>query len=213
MFSKWKKMSRGDRLRTQLLIGFGLLALYAPVYLKTSKQLFESEKMLSRREDRIEKRTGLEGIESTGPTIRTIEKRIAEADAKLQAVNQQYAEVSAGFASLESTEEQHKLMLEVSTLAERTGVRVISVAREGSVIRGGDGGQIPVDRELGRPVIEVTARAQFYSLLNFLNQLDALTYHVAVVNLKLYSRNPNKQSKSTAAETEGALFIQLELAL
>ncbi|WP_309400850.1 hypothetical protein [Cerasicoccus maritimus] len=213
MINKWKKMSRGDRIRTQLLISFGVIALYIPFYLGTSKKLFESERMLNRRADRIEKRTGLEGIDATGPTIRTIQKRIAEADTKLHTVNEKYTAMSAGFASLESTEEQHQLMLEISTLAERTGVNVISVAREGSVIRNGQPGQIPVDRELGRPVIEVTARAQFYALLNFLHELDALTYHAAVVNLKLYSKNPNNQSKSTSPEASPGLFIQMEIAL
>jgi hypothetical protein len=212
MIKKWRKMSRPDRARTQILLVCALLALYAPLYLNSSEQLFESEKNLNRRKNRIETRTNIDGIDSGGFNLRGLERKIEKANAQLQTVSADFEALHTHFAPLNSADAQQQLMLEISTLAEESGVQLLSVFKKGDAAQGE--ATIAVDHVLGRPLINVTAIAPFEYLLYFLNELETLSYHVSVVNLKLYTSNPNENPSATQATTStSGLHIQLQLSL
>jgi hypothetical protein len=209
MFEKIRNLPQSDRRRLQVFIIFGLVGLYAPFYLHTSDRLFEAKKQVHRREDRIEKRTSLDNLKLDGPNVRTLETRIKEVGDELSAVSATFEERYAGFVPVESGDLQQQLMLEVSTLAEQTGVKLVSVSRKGSSPQG----VAAVDRVLGRPLVNITAKAQFIGLLTFLNELDNLSYHVSVVNLKLYTGNPNDKSKADRVESSNELYVELQMSL
>lgn len=215
MLEKWRKMSPGDRLRVQILILFGLVAVYAPFYVGSSGRLFEAEKMLSRRKDRIEKRASLGKIAGGGPNLRTMENRIGQVEEQLKEVSAAFGKLDARFAPVDSDEVQQKLMLDLSTLAERTGVDLVSISRRGISPEGkATTANAPVDRALGRPLIDVTAKARFGALFNFLNELETLPFHVCVVNLKLYTKDPKNERGSAQGDTSaGELHVQLLMTL
>ncbi|MDP0494990.1 MAG: hypothetical protein Q7Q73_02160 [Verrucomicrobiota bacterium JB024] len=209
MIDKWRKMSAGDRRKFQILIIFGLVGLYAPFYMKSSGQLFEAEKMLHRREDRIEKRASLDGLGADGPNVRTIEGRIEEVDKRLEQVSADLAELNAKLVPVDSNEAQQELMLAVSTRAERTGVRLLTISRINAVSIDPKGLKRSAGKAVERPEMEVTAEARFGELYNFLNALETLSYRVSVTSLKLYS----KDSKTGNANPTGELYIQMKISL
>ncbi|MFQ3224418.1 MAG: hypothetical protein ACI8Z5_000666 [Lentimonas sp.] len=209
MFEKIRNLSQSDLRRLQLLIIFGLIGLYTPFYLHTSERLFDAKKQVSRREDRIEKRTSLDDFESGGPNLRTLANRIKNVTEELSVVSATFEKRYAGFVPVESGDLQQQLMLEISTLAAQTGVKLLSVSRKGSLQQGATA----VDRALGRPLIDITAKAQFIGLLTFLNDLENLSYHVSVINLKLYSKNPKGESDADRAEPGNHLYVELQMSL
>ncbi|MGE9292174.1 MAG: hypothetical protein ACQKBW_01055 [Puniceicoccales bacterium] len=209
MIDKWRKMSTGERRKFQILIICGLIGLYAPFYMKSSGELFEAEKMLHRREDRIEKRASLDGLGADGPNARTIEGRIEEVDERLEKISATLDELNAKLVPLDDSEAQQELMLAVSTLAERTGVHLLTVARENTYAAGDNTRRRAADGTLVRPGMDVTAEAYFGELYSFLNALETLPYRVSVTSLNLYS----KDSKTGKSNPTGKLNIQLKISL
>ena len=215
MIKKWKNMSGTDRLRIQILLLFGMVALYAPIYLQSSDQLFDAEKLVNRRKDRIEKRTSLDAVSIDGPNARILRNRIAEAEEQLAALAEESKTLEARFAPVDSNEIQQRIMLAISTLAERSGVRLVALSRQNAPsasVRAP--GNSAVARAQGRPLLDVTARARFDSLFHFLNALETLPYHVCVMNLKLYTSDPKAQRGArTESVPDGSLHVQLVMSL
>lgn len=212
MIARWRTMPRGDRLRVQALIAFGLVAVYAPFCLQSSNRLFEAEKMLHRRRDRIEKRAQV-GDLGGGPNLRTVQNRLAQVEAELAEEARRHGELDARFVPVDSVEAQQQLLLEISTLAERTGFRLVSITRKGTVPEGRAAGALPVDRTLGRPLLEIEARARFLALYEFLGGLAGLSHHAAATNLKLSVRDPKAERGREAEASSGQLYVQLQLSL
>lgn len=214
MIKRWQKLSAGERLRAQLVMIFVLLGMYGLVFYPLSSGKFaESKKMLDRRKDRIEKRTRVDDLGSGGPSPRTIVKKIEEVDAELNGVRAVFDELDTGFAPVESTDARQQLMLEISTLAARTGVELLSVARKGFSPESQLGLPV-VDATLGRPLLVVTAHADFRRLLDFLHGLKDISFYVSVMNLKVYSRHLQEQRRgSTMYVPPGDLFISFELSI
>jgi len=215
MISKWRKLPRQERLKYQGLLGFSLLALYSLlVYPQTHNRFFEAKKMLSRKTDRIEKRTATDDLSRIGKANpKAIEKRISEIDAEIAAVRAADNELDSGFAPVDSSEMRQQLMLEISKLAERSGIELISAARKSYSVAGEE--PVPViDPEIGRPMLVLTANAYFDRLITFLRELEELSFHVAVVNLKVYSgdivENNIRKYKNVPA---GALYVFLEVSI
>jgi hypothetical protein len=71
-----------------------------------------------------------------------------------------------------------------------------------------------IDPLLGRPLLVVTANASFDRLLNFLGGLKELSFHVSVMNLKVYSsdilENGVRKFKQVPA---GWLYVSLEVSI
>lgn len=212
---KWRKMPWAERLKYQGLIGFSLLAIYSlAFYPQTHTRFFEAKKMLSRKADRIEKRASsddLEKISKANP--KAIEKKIEEVEARILEVRSSSNELDIGFAPVDSSDMRQQLQLEISKLAERTGVELVSVARKGFSLKGEEP-VAAIDPELGRPLLTLTANAYFDRLLDFLGGLKELSFHVAVTNLKVYSgdvlENGLRKYKNVPA---GGLYVSLEVSI
>lgn len=214
MLNRWKKLSAGERLRTQLVIACLLLGMYGGVFYPISNgKLTNAENMLHRRQDRIEKRTGVGDLGSGGPVPQTIVKKIEEAEKQLQDVRAAFDELDTGFAPVDSSEVRQQLLLEISTLAERTGVELLSVAGKGFSPE--KELSVPVvDAALGRPLLAVTAHTDFTRLLDFLHGLKDLSFYVSVMKLKVSSRHLQEERRGSSAYVPpGALFIALEMSI
>ena len=215
MISKWRKMPRAERLKYQGVIGFTLLAVYSLVfYPQTHTRFFEAKKMLSRKENRVETRAGaddLTKISAANPKV--IEKKIEEVEARIQEVRSTSNELDTGFAPVDSSDMRQQLTLEISKLAERTGVEIVSASRKGFSLKGEEP-VATIDPLLGRPLLVVTANASFDRLLNFLGGLKELSFHVSVMNLKVYSgdiiENGVRKYKNVPA---GGLYVSLEVSI
>lgn len=213
MNGRWQKLSPSERLRAQAIVASLLLGIYAPFFFVSKGKLAESEKKIHRRADRIKKRAATPDSLAGGPAPQAIVKQIQEVDAKLTGIRASFDELDTGFAPVESIEMRQQLMLEISTLAERTGVEILSVARKGFSPEKELGLPV-VDPLLGRPLLEVTANADFRRLLEFLHGLRDLSFYVAVMNLKVHSRHLQQERRPASGYlSPGAISVSFELSI
>ncbi len=209
MIKKWKKMAPADRIRAQVACVALMLAFYSPLYFYSSGKLFEVDRMLSRRKDRIEKRTSMDQLDGGGVSVRTMENRIAKVETQIEAEWELLNTLDSGFVPMDSVEKQQELMLELSRLAARSGVQLLSVGR-----RGHSALQPYIDSSSGRPLLDIKAIAQYGQLIYFLNGLPELSFHVAVLNVKIDSSDPKAGRRGEAEPLSGGrLYIQLELSI
>lgn len=237
MVEKWRKMSTGERVRVQIVIGFLVLGLYGlTIYPFTRKQFVESKSMLHRRQDRIEKRAETDAL-NTGANPQTIKRQLEETEKKLQELKEGFNELDTGFAAVDSSDMRQQLLVEISTLAQRTGVELVSVARKGLEGKSGsellgsgragqpvqaDNGPAALDPELGRPLLLLSAVGQYQPLLSFLSGLKELSFYVSPMRVRLYARHLKDAGKNAGlsmvpppvgAEDDGALNVFLELSM
>lgn len=214
MLKKWQKLSKQDKLKYQFVAIFLIIAIYALIYLlSTSGNYFESKKLLSRKQDRIEKRTKIGDLAGGGLNPKIVAKQIAKIDKEIEALSGTFDELDTGFAPIDSAETQQQLMLEISTLAKRTGVDLLSVARKGFRVDE-DITFAPLDKELGRPLLVITANAEYVPLLEFLRGLKDLSFYVSVMNFKVYSRHlKNDRHRRNEDIPAGSLYTSLEVSM
>lgn len=216
MLDRWKSLTPGERLKAQALLAFGLLGMYMlTLYPISSGKYFESEKMLHRRKDRIAKRTKVRSLDHSGQNPQVIARKIEEVEAEIAEVSSAFNELDTGFAPVDSSDVRQQLMLEISTLAERTGVELLSVERKGAAPREGGAVAVPaVDPVLGRPLLELTATSQYGELLDFLQGLKDLSFYTSVMHFTIYSRELKTAPGNSAVPVRpGSLFISLELSI
>ena len=211
MIKKWKTMSPADKLRMQLLIGFSVVGLYMPLYLMSSKRVFEAERMLSRRKDRMEKRADISKVGNDGLNSRTVSNNIKKADKEIVELQNLLKQSKKKFVPLNAVDEQQVLRLEFSTMAEDSGVQLISLARRGSNVKATQKHEY-LDRETGRPVLQIEAHAAYGELLSFLQRFSELSFYVSVMNVKVYVNKPDffKQSESAA---DNKLYVYMEVSI
>lgn len=234
MVDKWRKLSPGERLRVQIVIGFLVLGLYGMlVYPFTRKQFVESKNMLHRRQNRIETRTETDAL-TTSANPQAIRRQIEETDKKLREIKESFNELDTGFAPVDSSDMRQQLLLEISTLAQRTKVELVSVARKGAEGKSGqdllgagrqgrpveaDATPVSVDSTLGRPLLVVNAIGQYEPLLAFLHGLKELSFYVSPMQVRLYSRHLKDMGKgagtavSSLGPDDGSLNVFLELSM
>jgi hypothetical protein len=212
---RWKKLTPGERLRTQAIIACVLVGMYVGVFYQIShKKYKDSINMIHRRQDRIKKRADIGNL-GGGPSPQALKQQIEKVNGELAALKEGLNELDSGFVPLDSTEMRQQLMLEISTLAERTGVELLSVARKGfspeKVL-----GELTVDPVLGRPLLEVKANTDFGRLLDFLHGLKDLSFYVAVMKLNVYSRHLQEGTDKRGNPVRlppGAITVSMELSI
>ncbi len=211
--ARWRKMSPGDRLRAQFVLALMLIGVYGLVLYPLSKgALDESERMLNRRKDRIEKRANIAGLKDTGLNPEVMRRKIEEVEARIQAVAAGFDELDTGFAPVDSSEVRQQLMLEISTLAARTGVELLSVSRKGMAGKG-EMIAVPVDPVLGRPLLVINASAPFWNLYDFLRGMKDLSFYASVMNLKIYTQPKADGARHGSPLPAGALHVALEVSI
>lgn len=218
MIKKWQKLPPAERLKYQISMICFIIAGYTMIYLFfTHTPYFESKKMLHRKLNRIEVHGKVGEIDDSGMNPKVVEKKIARIDEEIAGMFGSENELDTGFAPVDSTDVHQQLMLEISTLAERTGVSLVSVERKG--FRADEEMTFaPLDKELGRPLLVITANTEFMPLLDFLKGLKDISFYVSVMNLKVYSRHMKKMRNGRRGESReylppGAMFAQLEVSM
>lgn len=211
MINKWKKMSRSERTRAQVFMVALLLAGYAPLFMFGKKQLDSDVKMLNRRLNRIETRTSMKEFGGDGPSIQSLKNRIKKVQKQIDEADELFGEVDSGYAAMDSAEQQQLLRVELSNLAEYSGVQLLSVARKNT----GDG--IYIDPITNRPVLLLKAQAPFERLNGFLKGLEKLSYHVCVMNVTVSTTDPDESSRrrgnASKSNAGAGLFLQLQLSI
>lgn len=217
MVDKWKTLSPKEKMQYKLVLLFLIAGIYGLVfYPSTHERYFEAKKLLHRKQNRIESRTEIGDIKNSGASPKTLKKKIEEVQEEITAIGSSFDELDTGFAPIDSTEVQQQLLLEVSKLAERAGIELISVAKKGYT-RDGEFSIAPVDPVLRRPLLVVIANANYFGLLNFLHGFKELSFYVSVMNLKIYTDlSQEQQSTMRIPKREvppGVLTVVMELSI
>ncbi len=202
MRKKWKAMSPTDKRRVQVLVIALLIAGYMPIFAYSSGQLRKHTHALNRRNNRMGTLTKIDTMNNDGPSERILGKRIKEVEEEIRQLAETFVAEEAGFAPVDSGEKQQELQLEISQLADRTAIDLVSVSKKKFMNRDGTPN---VDPFSGRPVLNLKLNATFPQFIQFLNGLESLSYHVSVMNVQL--RVAPKQGTSSRLE------ITLELSI
>ena len=209
IINRWSKLSARERFRFQALFICFIIVIYGAVFYPLSRQkLTKAEGLLSRQLDRTKKRTVDAPTDVLSP--QTVAKKIERVDEELNSIRTQFDELDSGFAPIDSTESRQLLMLEISSLAERTGVELLSASSKG-FSPGKDPGQPKVDPVIGRPLLEITANADYHRLMSFLSGLRELSFYVSVMKIKINSRYLDKEQPKYMPP--GAISISMEMAV
>lgn len=213
MRKPWKDLSGGDRVRVLLVVAFLLIGAYGLViYPATYNNLESSQSMLNRRKDRIAKRTQFTGKEA-GANPRMLNSEIEILDKELVSLVIEIDAINDGWATVTSSVERQKLLLEIATLARDSGMDLQAMAAKEFSQSGDDAPEI-VDPYLLRPVIMLSARADYWQLRGFLNGLKELSGHVSVMHLALQFRQKTAGGgKEKVDPKSGTLLITLELVI
>ena len=166
--------------------------------------------MISRRQDRIAKRTKVE-TKDLSANPQAVRRKIEEVDQQLVKINESFNELDSGFAPIESSDARQHLLLEITTLARRTGMNLLAISRKGLSTEDGMVAA-PLDPTLGRPLLILTANSQYQQLIAFIKGLKDLSFYVSVMNMKLYSRQlENKKGRYPVAD--GTIYVALEMSM
>ena len=130
MIGKWKSMSKKDRLLYKLFFIFLVFVVYSlAVYPRTKNRYDKADQFLSRKQDRIEKRAALPDIPDM-PSIKSLQKKIKKIDEQMKDYTIASEDLETGFAPLDSDQMRQQLLLEISNLAERSGIVLSSISRK-----------------------------------------------------------------------------------
>ncbi|MDR1728117.1 MAG: hypothetical protein LBT74_09400 [Acidobacteriota bacterium] len=235
MIERWKGMSRGERLKWQVVIAFMTVAVYGlAVYPPLHKDYQSAKNMLNRSRDRMEKRADISkvSIEGVGPAA--LEKRIAEAREKLAAIEGDSEDLDSWFPASGDKEARQQQLLELATLSERIGMEIVSITDKPAPGAGGgnktkpakkaskkdaqedDAAKAPPPLEAARPRLVIKANASFTQVLEFLDGLADLSFITCATNLKLYASPADApggaRDKSSKAKA-GRLYVILEVSV
>jgi hypothetical protein len=213
MIERWRKLSAKERFKAQIVMAFMIIGVYGLIlYPISHRKLQESERMIHRRKDRIEKRANIKDVGGNNLSPKVLAVKIEDVEKRIEEVSTSFGggDLDSGFAPVESDEARQELLVEISTLAERTGVDLLSISRKGVPVRN-EKAAAPAPSDLGRPMLEIKAAASFKRLLDFLHGLKDLSFYVSVTNLKLYATPPGGGRE--AAAPAGALYVSLEMSI
>lgn len=205
MLKRWKQLSHNDRLRVLAIFTATIVAAYSLLlYPLSSKALEDSENMIKRRMDRIEKRTKITAEADSNP--RLLSNKLVKLKKEIELADADLRNHMAGFAPVGSADAMQKLRLEISTLARQSGLRVShageystnlakSLARQNNRVT-----TIGVDEYYRRSLYELRGKAGYWDLLQFLEGLTQLSSNVSVVQLQMNAiqQRPSKQSSSAS---------------
>lgn len=213
MLKQWRALSPGDRLRYQAVIGFLVLGIYGAVFYPVShRKYFDAERMLSRRLNRIEARADISNIATQGGNPKILEKKIVETEEKLRQMEAQLQDLDVSFAPVDEAEVRQQMILEITSLAERTGFTLGSIVRKGFSPEAGEVGEVKVDPILGRPLLVIQADGSYGSLLAFLSGFKDLSFHTSVMRFSISSYHLKGRSK-TGNKGSGRLSVSLEVSI
>lgn len=204
-----KQLSKKEKTQIIILVlalaigGYGVW--YAGVYDKVS----HTENMINRAKNRIKVKK-----ERTLPVPEkaTSENELQKARELLKEAKLAYKRVSQRFVSLNSKKEQQRLRHEISELATSLQMHVIILEDAQRAHIGKD--EAPrfeqVNRDYGRPLLELHAITHYFAVQTFLDELNSLSYFVAPVHFKLEAEESRLKPEQAAQQQQ---LLRLEVIL
>jgi len=210
---RWQRLSRSDRIRVLFVALFLLIGVYGLIFYPAVNAQFEDSKSkLSRRMDRLAKRTVIT-VKEVSSNPRVLQKSIEKIDRELTRLEVELKELNAGFANATSSDERQRLILEIFTLAAKSGVVLDAISGKSTSLSSNRASAV-VDSYWKRPIFKVSAISGYWELLKFLDGLKGLSKYVAVVNIDIQIRQSVAvNNKKNAAKPQGSLQILMTLAI
>ena len=177
----WSALPERDRMRWLIIGTATLIGLYGLlVFPGTNKALTRSEALLARRIDRIEKRAQVPDVDAAAAG--TLQARLARLTVEREALEARHDALAGRFAPAEDDEAHQSLLLELNTLAQANGIRLLKQGAESDK----DGqAQVLKDSESGRSYMRVRGEGDYWGLLGFLKGLKELSYASAPLGMTL----------------------------
>ncbi len=184
----WAALPPKDRIRW-LIVGTAItVALYGLlIFPFVNRDLTKSSALLARRIDRIEKRATVPQVDAASTA--TLQGRLSKLTKEKEALDARYQELAVRFVPDGNPEAHQALLLELNTLAQTSGIRMLQQGDE----RDKRGNARPLtDKESGRSYMRVLGTGDYWSLLAFLKGLSTLTHASAPLGLDLRSNADGK---------------------
>lgn len=215
----WKKLSRKQQNQLLLLLVAALLGGYGFYYSLLNKQIGFIENMIGRAENRIQVKYGKLSEVKANP--RALQSSLERLESSLQANQTRIQMLEARFAPPHSLAAMQEIRLEISRLAEQSGLVIKRMegggrARMGEkreVAPGKDFVELQLNNRYRRPLVNMVALAEFPGLLSFLDGLKTLRHTVSPVGVEVKARVPETLKSEVAVELRQQLEVRLLLAL
>lgn len=218
MLDKWNEMPKKDQNLILILICALMIGAYTGVvYLSLGEKVFETEKKVSRKENRLNKKTQQLG-KLEDPSV--YEKKIALIQPELEELTKTYNQLKNGFVPLDDLEKVESLRLELAEQARITGIVVRSMKTVGA--RRMDSDSVPDDASkklllsnpFERMLININSYTTFTHLLKFLDGLDELSYFAVVVQLNIKAVVPLlKEGEYEKASRKKLIAVNMTIAI
>ncbi|MEM6933192.1 MAG: hypothetical protein AAF526_06325 [Pseudomonadota bacterium] len=206
------KLTERDKDLYTILICLLLIMPYIlVVYAETREEKRFTTAMINRKLDRIEKRTKAPPVPEE--SAKTLEERVDAFKKASGLVAQRLLNHEKSFATLQSVDEVKQLRLEITKLADFTGV---SVVRFGELqdSEGIDSLAVLMEEtrnEFKRPIMELEVSSDYSRLASFIGGLDRLSKTVAIVRFDVEA--PEFNLDPSAPAQSPLLTARLDLAL
>ena len=215
LMQRWTALPQKDQLRWLAVSVLTVLGLYSLlIYPSLNKDVTHAENMVNRKLDRLEKRAKLP--EETKLSSNSLSAELKKLNTKEKQLSSDMASLNERFSSPDDDSAHQSLLLEISTLAQNTG---LSILQQGSTATNKNV-NTPVklvDRTTGRPLLQVKAQGSYWQLVDFIQGLQQLNHVSTVLGLDLMAAVAQEQAKevndAAAALPPGQLKIALTLTL
>ncbi len=194
MWQKFKDLPRGEQNKILIIFCLLILAAYFGVrYPILNKDTKYQESMVYRRIDRISKRI----VQVDEPQVSTIRlnRQVKALDESIAQKKDRLNVLSRRFSSLDDIKQIQELKLELSQLADRTGLYVVNIGGEfqkgNSQLRrlsNQDSKKLIKEQSNNRyerPLTTMRASTNYVGLMNFLDGLSTLSYNLTVVRMEV----------------------------
>lgn len=217
MKEMWQKLPKKQQNQYLLLLSALLIMAYGAWYFQLSKEVEHAQSMLDRRVNRLESRAAsvAEPVGNLGAMQRSLDKLVVQ----VASAEKGYEGLRKRFLPLESSSLRQLLKTEIAEKASSLGMR-IKRFEDGSrpdneeSAPGSELALQEVNNRYSRPLMLFETKTTYFRLLEFLDALNGLSYHVSPVKvLKLEAWTPDDYSANAALQQNQIIDVGLLLAL
>lgn len=217
MIKQWHAL--GHKKQNQFLILFCMFMVlgYGFWYMDLRADLITAEQRLDRRTDRVKKRSHSPVATLGNATI--AERSLSKLIKQVEVAQRQNKQLLKRFVPHNDFALKQQLKREIAMQAESLGMRVkrfedSTRVNEDNLISNEEMYQQEVRNAFGRPLILFETKTSYHNLLQFLDALNRLSYHVSPVKiLNLEAWVPEDQGANKALDNPQTIEVELLLAL
>lgn len=198
MLEKWNSLPKKEQNLVLILFSAVIIGGYLGfVYLSLGKEVFETQKLVNRKKNRLEVKT--KNIGKIDDKAMVYEEKIKKIEPQLKKLQDKYNNLRKRFVPLDSPEKIESLRLEISEYARFANVAIINM---GTV--GGRKADLPetnaditrkniLNNTFKRMLIEINSYTTFKGLLGFLDGMDELSYYASIVQINIKAVVPEME--------------------